>query len=468
MLKLRVFRGVRLPSQVAAAIALAVLGIAACDFSVTNPGPLQDAAIEERGAHVALVNGAERQTAQGLDGFARPVVVLAREIQPSGDTNIRHQHEIGQANVDDPNHESAFGNTHQARWIGEEAIRRIAPVMGAQADSYEPMALAYLWAGYANRILGEVMCSAVFDGGAPEPYKNHLTRAIEQFTRAAEIAGRSGSTTLRRAALAGRAAAHLYLGNTTQAAQDASQIPIDFVHVVRYFSESSPSYTFVTQMSGAAVRGISTWNTVYENYYKETGDPRAAWGFDPKFPTGETPRGLTWGQVPFYYPLKFFLPRTPAAYTSFASRNGTAMRNQPVNLATGREMQLIIAEVRLKEGKWQEAMAIINGRRAGLKSEKTSLNAGGTPVVALQASNLEEAWTAFKRERGMELWMEARRLGDMRRWRENKTPGALHPLEYIPQAVVDRWKVSREQAVCIPIPLRERETNPNIPKDYVG
>ena len=462
------FRGVKIPRRFAAAITLVSLGIAACDFSVTNPGPLQDQALDNEGAHLALVTGAQRVIADGLNDFARSGVVRAREIQPSGDTNVRHEFEIGVAEVDDRVHERGFGDLQQARWVADEAIRRFLPILGTGAESYAPLAEAYLWTGYANRILGEHMCHAVFDGGPAEPYKNHLTLAIEHFTRAAEIAARAGSSDLEMAAVAGRAAAHLYLGDYGPAEQDASQIPVDFVHVINYYSENSPSYTFVTQISGAAVRGISTWNTVYENYYLETGDPRAAWGFDPTYPTGETPRGLTWGEVPFFYPLKYFLPRTPAAYTDFDSRDGTAMRNLPVNLASGREMRLIIAEVSLQNGDWQTAMEIINGRRAELISETTSLHAGGTPLEPFGASTLEEAWTALKRERGIELWMEARRIGDLRRWREQGTPGELHPLEYIPQEIVDRWGVSREQDVCIPIPLRERETNPNIPLDFSG
>src|SRR5690606_27003089 len=126
---------------------------------------------------------------------------------------------------------------------------RISAGVGAQADSYALLAEAYLWAGYANRILGEHMCHAVFDGGPAEPYQNHFTRAIEQFTRAAEIGRNAGATSVELAAVAGRAAAHLYLADYEEAERDAMAVPVDFVHVARYFSENSPSYTFVTQMS---------------------------------------------------------------------------------------------------------------------------------------------------------------------------------------------------------------------------
>lgn len=36
---------------------------------------------------------------------------------------------------------------------------------------------------------------------------------------------------------------------------------------------------------------------------------------------------------------------------------------------------------------------------------------------------LAEAWTALKRERGIELWLESRRLNDYRRWVALNRPG---------------------------------------------
>src|SRR5206468_2140450 len=38
--------------------------------------------------------------------------------------------------------------------------------------------------------------------------------------------------------------------------------------------------------------------------------------------------------------------------------------------------------------------------------------------------SLDSAWSLLKLERALELWLEARRLGDLRRWITNNTPGA--------------------------------------------
>jgi len=65
-----------------------------------------------------------------------------------------------------------------------------------------------------------------------------------------------------------------------------------------------------------------------------------------------------------------------------------------------------------------------------------------------------EAWTALKRERGIDLWLEARRLGDERRWVDAGTPGDMEDMS-------DRVRL------CFPIGLGERRANPNVGPDHV-
>jgi hypothetical protein len=101
-------------------------------------------------------------------------------------------------------------------------------------------------------------------------------------------------------------------------------------------------------------------------------------------------------------------------------------------------MRLIEAEVKLIAGDWQGAMTIINARR-------TNLN-----LSLYNVTNATDAWAVLKRERGTELWLEARRLGDLRRWQAANRPGALHPLEILPN-----------RDLCFNTPLSEKQTNPN-------
>jgi hypothetical protein len=80
-----------------------------------------------------------------------------------------------------------------------------------------------------------------------------------------------------------------------------------------------------------------------------------------------------------------------------------------------------------------------------------------TGVQPVTAAVLQEAWTRLKRERGIELWLEARRLGDLYRWDEADAPGQLDARE-----VVSPASHLKQQDLCFPIPDSEWETNPNL------
>jgi hypothetical protein len=117
-------------------------------------------------------------------------------------------------------------------------------------------------------------------------------------------------------------------------------------------------------------------------------------------------------------------------------------------------MRLIEAEALLVGGNFQGAMEIMNRLRATKISTKT-----GEPLPALTAANAAEAWTHLRRERGIELWIEGRRLNDLRRWKANNTPGTLHPLE---DPSNPQTYLSSSQTLCVPISDAELETNKNL------
>src|SRR5690606_32866335 len=103
-------------------------------------------------------------------------------------------------------------------------------------------------------------------------------------------------------------------------------------------------------------------------------------------------------------------------------------------------------EAKLQAGDFNAAITLINGLRTSV----------GVPVVS--AANITEAWALLKRERGIELWLEGRRLGDIRRWAESGTAGALDPLEVPGEAS----RLLENRSLCYEIPKSERESNPNL------
>src|SRR5688572_8099665 len=98
---------------------------------------------------------------------------------------------------------------------------------------------AYVYVGFANRLLAENMCDEVIDGG-PLVAGNagYLTRAEAAFTAAIAVTGGTAATTtaLNDAARAGRASVRMYQGNWANAVADAAAIAGTMSYAINYFS----------------------------------------------------------------------------------------------------------------------------------------------------------------------------------------------------------------------------------------
>jgi hypothetical protein len=402
-----------------------MVALAGCDLSVSNPGPVQDEFLNDPGAHPAVVAGVRLAFTEGLNMVSFFGAEAAKEYTQGGRIHpIKLPVKPGQLAFEDIP-DAPWNNAHRARWVAEDAVRRLEESLGGDAAKSPLVAEALLYAGYANRLLGENMCEAVLEAGAPQKHTAHFTRAEEQFTRAMAVAAAAGKPDLATAAQAGRASVRLHLGKNAEAAADAAAIPLGFRFQHRFGTSSTNHYNWIWYISSnTPYRAHSVVGTFFEQYFVETGDPRTPWKSDPAVPNAE----FAWVK---------WLPQTKYAD-----------RTAPVTLSSGREMVLIRAEAVLRQGDWRAALELVNSLRAGLKNVRT-----GEPLPLWTASSEAEAWTALKRERGIELWLEARRLGDLRRWVEAKTPGEM-------EDVSDRIRL------CIPIANRERQTNPNVGLDH--
>ncbi|MDZ7779193.1 MAG: RagB/SusD family nutrient uptake outer membrane protein [Gemmatimonadota bacterium] len=397
---------------------MVLVATAGCDFDVSNPGPVADDLLNNPASHGAVVGGIQRALSDAWNEVALEASAATREIVASGNLNISVAQGRGIFEPDESN--GMWSDVHNAIWVGDDAVRRFAEI---DADP-EILAEAHLWAGFAYRMAGEHFCQAVFNGGPAEPHTRYLEGAVDHFTNAAELTNRSE---IEMAALAGRATAHMTLGNWGPAVNDAIQVPEDFAFQTKFAIEDPDQWNDIAFfVANQPYRVHSVWNTPYEEYYPDTGDPRTQWNEDPNFPFGEVERpGI--GNVPWKFQLK---------YTTMGDN---------VDLVTGREMRLIEAEALLVDDEWEEAMEIVNALRTSQISDTT-----GEPLEPWSASSLEEAWTRFKRERGIELWLEARRLNDLRRWDAAGTPGDLHPLED-PASGVETF-LAPDRDLCVPYP----------------
>jgi hypothetical protein len=447
--------------------------LGACNFDVVNPGPILDDSLNNLTGHASVVNGLNRNLADALDQIAYWVGALSFEITPAGSTGsygITSNVQEGTLDPDDGNGD--WNRAQRARWTAEDAIRRFQAVYEAAAyDKTIFVAQAALAAGYANRLLGENMCEAVYDGGPAEAHTTHFPRAEAHFTEVKRVAAniiadaaiptatRNTARRLDSAATAARASVRASLASFNNnnaatwatAAADAATIANAFRYTAAYTLTDLDSYNFIqwgssvaARTAGSPYRAHSIWGTYHEQF-GTTFDTRVPWNTTTL--TGDAAVSKFAGlRVPWY---------PQAKYTSQSS---------PISLSSGWEMRLIQAEEALVRGDLSAATGFMNQRRANI----------GRPNVA--PATITEGWTELKRERMYELWLEGRRLGDLRRWAAANSPGTtfdglwVDEANGLPGGTKDNVWTQREtmtsprvRSVCWPIGRSERETNPNIP-----
>src|SRR5690606_13221461 len=372
--------------------ALLATMIAGCD--VTNPGPIQDEFLGEPEAQPGLIFGAQRSIATTFGARVLDIGYMGREIFPGGQTGAWGTSTFMHAGHVLEESGPAFGNLHDARFITETAIQRFTAVGATD----ELMFQAHLWNGVAHRLLGEWWCDtvlpardptvpepSVFTPGTTDPY---FERAVESFTSALGYATTADET---NAAYAGRAQAHLWLGNWDEALADAANVTNPaFELELQQGDAETALYNYIAEGNSGTFRSFTTRFTWFEEYYDDTGDPRVPTEFDSEYPNAVGSLS-GYGVVPFRPQLK---------YTS---------RTDPFVLASYWEMQLVQAEAILRgagSGDFNEAVDLINDVR-------TRAGVGMDPVVA---ANAEEAWEFLMQERRIELWLTARGAPDERRW----------------------------------------------------
>lgn len=410
-----------------------VAALAGCTLDATNPGPIRSDLLENRAAISAMVNGAGRNFAEALNWVGYTSGAVAREIHPAGSTGafgITVLQQSGKLPPDDGN--TWWNFSQRARWTAEKAVSQGKEQFGTAAANNATIAQGLVWVGYANRLLGENFCDGVIDGGPKQPASVYFERAEAAFTEAlttaqAAATGATGAAltlaqTLQTASLAGRASVRLNRGNNAGAVADAALVTNNaFRYQVNYFQTELDLYNRIFWASAnQPYRAHTVWNTWLDAYKKGTrADTRIAFDSSATQPVGDAAVGNL-GRVRWLFQIKY------------------NVLTAPITLSSGWEMRLVEAEVRLINNDIPGAMALLNARRTGL----------GIP--ALVATTAEEAWLALKRERGIELWLEARRLGDFRRWAAGNRPGNLPGLESM---------AGRD--LCFSTPLSEIETNPN-------
>lgn len=425
----------------------ACLVVAACDTDVTNPGPVQDDFLNNPEAQPAMVQGTLRALGDALNWIAYTSGAVAREIHPSGSTGsfgITIRQQRGEIRDDEIN--DHWEKAHRARASGEGTVNRVEGEGGSGWIDNTLRDQAYLFTGFAYRLLAESMCESVFDGGSAGPNEQYAARAMQWFDRAAG----SGDADIRLAALGGRASMKVWMGDWAGAVSDASQLPTAFSYTLDYHNigdeeqanrihrstlgQPYKAHTAWSTWIGGDDNGIGAVGTEVDlagNVVNE-GDPRV--NFRKTGENGDAAIDCC-GSVPWWPQWKH-------------NRN-----DAPVELASGVEMRLIEAEDMLRSGDVSGAMAKINEVRAR----------PGVGLPALTAADADEARVHLKAEYRNELWLEGRRLGQLWRWDRTSfgTEQDLHPLEQVSGSTSEGSHLSQRD-FCYPISEGEKQTNRNV------
>ncbi|MBX6364530.1 MAG: hypothetical protein IRZ00_11745 [Gemmatimonadetes bacterium] len=298
-----------------------------------------------------------------------------------------------------------------ARWSADNVLKLLQASTDAQVPHRDSLlATAALYAGFSLASLGQAMCEAALDLGPRMDQQALFKAAEDRFNIAIDAATKGNVTSVKNAALVGRARVRLYQGNKAGAAADARQVPAGFVYNATYSEATGRRYNRI--YSAIERTGFYTIEPSARNLTTEgVPDPRVE-----MFNTGNNgaDRSVIW---------------MTKRYTSNSS---------PIPIATWEEAQLIIAEA---EG-GQTAIAIVNGLRDAVGLPHYS---GPTDEASVLKLIIDERRKA--------LFSLGLRNYDIQRF---KLP--FNPPEGTPFAKGGTYG----NTTCLPLPNIEKFNNPNV------
>lgn len=389
---------------------LAVLPLVGCDdlLQVEAPGRIADDDLNAQTAIPGLVAGMAYDANSAYDATLQDVAIFDGELWHGGSYDFA---DLPRGIVVPEDWNGEWAQLQQFRWTSEQGIERMRELLEpASFSSSGEVAHAHLFAGIANRTLGELQCESVIDGGPVIPNTQHFTRGIDYLDAGIPIADAAGRTDLATAMRGVRASLRAWSGDWAGAVTDAESVPTSFQYDVVFSAANQNDVHYETHDRPE----FSVWNTEFEDH---PDDPRAPW--EIRFNSdGSVARGAN-GADPMYRQLK---------YT-------TADADVPV--VKGTEMLVLRAEAALIDEDIPAAYLLLNEARDFYDMD---------PLP--EATTLDAAWDDLHWERGATTWLEMRRLWDLRRWFEQTGP-AHHDF------LADRQG-------CFPISDSEMQSNDNI------
>ena len=446
-----------LPRRLTALVILTgAVSFGGCGLDVDNPTMIQDEDLNTMEAVTALAAGAARDFAQGMivpggGGLITAGAMLSDELVHVGTWIGLRGLSDGQSYDDWVESQARWAEPAQARWVAENAIERLTLIFenaGENPEAQPEVAQVTMWAGFSSKALGDHFCEAIIDGGPSQPVSAFYDRAESHFTSAITRASTAGASDLVTTSYAGRAHTRMMLGDWTGAVSDAGMVSTDFVYYLYYDETAGISNDMYWW--GYLRDETSVWGTPFEtlglNLVADNGgDPRVPYNYIIK--DGVVQDGGD-ARRPFYRQRK---------YTSYGDE---------IPLTKGTEMRLIEAEAALMNNNYNTAVSKINEVRSFNNTEF------GYSLPMVAAASVDEAWTLLMTERGLELWLEGKRLADLRRWAQTRggnvpfmvvreeargQPASADPVRLVLVTEV----MTLENDLCIQVSRNEKMANKN-------
>ena len=405
-------------SKMSKLLRLAALGaflpLAACSdlltLDVEAPGRIADEDLNNADAVAGLVVGMSYDLTDAMDGTLQDAAIASGNLHHGGSYDFGTI-PLGVFIVDPEDWNGEYGSMSQARWVAENGLKRIAEILEPEVYNRNgDVARAYLLAGFANRMMGELQCRTTIDGGEDLPHTEHFTRADSLFSKAITIGQAAGATSVVRAGYGGRASIRAWLGQWSQAMSDAAQVPIDFSYSSIFSVANQNDLVYETHTR----REFTVWLTEWEDY---PDDPRVPWDI-PVDGSGNPLKGQDGASLHY----------RQDKYTD---------SGDDVPLTHGPEMKVLMAEGALRNSDYTAAQGYLNQARAFYGMDPLTL-----------PTNQADAWAVLRTERYATTWLENRRLWDQRRW---SVEGGVK---------VDPFSVGRD--LCFPISDEEMRANQNV------
>lgn len=403
-----------------------LLPLGACNIlDVESPGKITDDSLNNPDAFPSLVDGMAFLLANANDNVEEVQTLLSGEMWHGGSYDWG---KIPRGIILPEDVDGTWSSLQQAQWATDHGVERIQGVLPPdEFGSSALVAQAYVYGGFIDRLIGEVVCQAVIDSAAPQPNTVEFQRAKDKFTQAIQIgtaAGLSANDPVILAAYGGRASVTAWLGDWAGAVADAEKVPADFEYDAILNASANNQNTIAYETH--ARFEYTLWGTLFADHY---GDPRVPW--DTVFDKNHEVAVGANGSTPMFQQHKY------------------ENVDDDIPLTHGTEMLVLRAEAALRTDGAAgigPAFDLLNEARA--QYGMPSLTAPGT---------LDEAWATLRYEREATVFLENRHLWDVRRWYEDTGPAHDNYLE----DAVDPGQTIRDS--CIPISREERNSNPNVP-----